>query len=183
MQIAILNGEPDPSSAFQMYLNDFAQRLSSASHAVSTLDLRKLNLKGCSGCWGCWVKTPGECVKRDDSATVCRAAINSDLLLLASPLTMGFTTALLKRAADQMIPLVHPYSVVDGGEIHHRARYAKYPKLGLLLGAGGDSDAEDREITTEMWRRMARDLKSQLVFAAVADRTAQEVADEFVRVA
>jgi len=30
---------------------------------------------------------------------------------------------------------------------------------------------------------MARDLKSQLVFAAVADRTAQEVADEFVRVA
>jgi hypothetical protein len=82
-----------------------------------------------------------------------------------------------------MIPLVHPYFVVDGGEIHHRARYAKYPKLGLLLGAGGDSDAEDREITTEMWRRMARNLKSQLVFAAVADRTAQEVADEFVRVA
>jgi hypothetical protein len=53
----------------------------------------------------------------------------------------------------------------------------------LLLGAGGDSDAEDREITTEMWRRMARNLKSQLVFAAVSDRTAQEVADEFARVA
>jgi multimeric flavodoxin WrbA len=129
------------------------------------------------------VKTPGECVKRDDSATICRAVINADLLLLASPLTMGFTTALLKRAADQMIPLIHPYFVVEGGEIHHRARYAKYPRLGLLLGAGGDSDAEDREITTEMWRRMARDLKSQIVFAAVSDRSAQEVADEFARVA
>jgi len=183
MRIAILNGEPDPSSAFQMYLHDFARRLASAGHAVSTLDLRKLNLKGCSGCWGCWVKTPGECVKRDDSATICRSAINSDLLLLASPLTMGFTTALLKRAADQMIPLVHPYFVVDGGEIHHRARYAKYPKLGLLLGAGGDSDAEDREITTEMWRRMARNLKSRMVFTAETNRSAEEVADEIALVA
>jgi hypothetical protein len=34
-----------------------------------------------------------------------------------------------------------------------------------------------------MWRRMARDLKSQIVFAAVSDRSAQEVADEFARVA
>jgi multimeric flavodoxin WrbA len=183
MQITILNGDPDPSTAFDVYVHDLAQRLSSAGHAVSTLDLRELDLKGCSGCWGCWVKTPGECVKRDDSATVCRAAINADLLLLASPLTMGFTTALLKRAADQLIPLIHPYFVVEGGEFHHRARYARYPKLGLLMGAGGDSDAEDCEITTEMWRRMARDLKSQLVFAAVSDRSAQEVANEFARFA
>ena len=183
MRITILNGDPDASSAFHVYLHDFAQRLASSGHAVATLELRDLNLKGCSGCWGCWVKTPGECVKRDDSAKVCRAAIAADLLLLASPLTMGFTTALLKRAADQMIPLIHPYFVVEDGEIHHRARYAKYPKLGLLMGAGGDSDSEDREITTEMWRQMARDLKSQLVFAALSDRSAQEVADEFARVA
>jgi hypothetical protein len=183
MHITILNGDPDPSSAFQMYVQDFAQRLSASGHAVTTLDLRELNLKGCSGCWGCWVKTPGVCVKRDDSATVCRAAINAELLVLASPLTMGFTTALLKRAADQLIPLIHPYFVVEGGEFHHRARYANYPKLGLLLGAGGDSDPEDYEITTEMWRRMARDLKSQFVFAAVSDRSAQEVANEFSGVA
>ena len=183
MRITILNGDPDPSSVFQMYVDDFAQRLASSGHTVNTLHLRELDLKGCSGCWGCWVKTPGECVKRDDSATVCRAAINTDLLLLASPLTMGFTTALLKRAADQMIPLIHPYFVVDDGEIHHRARYAKYPKLGLLLGAGGDSDNEDYAITTGMWRRMARDMKSQLVFAAVSDRSALEVADAFAHIA
>ena len=73
--------------------------------------------------------------------------LDADLLLLASPMTMGFTTALLKRAADQMIQLIHPYFVVEGGEIHHRARYAHYPVFALLLGAGPDSDAEDIEIT------------------------------------
>jgi multimeric flavodoxin WrbA len=183
MRITILNGDPDPVSAFQAYVQEVSRRLTASGHAVTKLDLVELDLKGCSGCWGCWVKTPGECVKRDDSAIVCRAAIEADLLVLASPLAMGFTTALLKRAADQLIPLIHPYFVVEGGETHHRARYAKYPKLGLLLGAGSDSDAEDYEITTEIWRRTARNLKSLLVFSLVSNRTAEEVADEFSLVA
>ncbi len=178
MKITILNGEPDPVSAFQNYLHALARQLTASGHAVTTLDLAALDLKGCIGCWGCWVKTPGECVKRDDSARVCQAAISADLLLLASPLVMGFTTALLKRATDQMIQLVHPYFVIEGGEAHHRARYAHYPKFGLLLGAGGGSDDEDIEITTAMWKRTARNMKSSLVFTAVASRSAEEVADE-----
>ena len=187
MRITILNGEPDPLSEFEKYLHRVAQRLAASDHAVTKIDLRELDLRGCSGCFGCWVKTPGECVKRDGSAQVCRAAIAADLLVLASPLIMGFTTALLKRAADQMIPLIHPYFVIEGGEAHHRARYASYPLLGLLLGAGEDSDAEDIEITTAMWRRTARNLRSRLVFTAVVDglsnRTAEEVADEIAAAA
>ncbi len=183
MRIVILNGEPDPASAFDTYLSTLTNRLAASGHTATKLDLAALDLKGCSGCFGCWVKTPGECVKRDDSATVCRAAINADLLLLASPMKMGFTTALLKRAADQMIPLIHPYFVVEGGEVHHRARYAHYPEFGLLLGADADTDAEDIEITTTMWSRMARNMKSRLAFTAVANRSAEEVADELARVA
>ena len=183
MRITILNGEPEPASEFHSYLSEVQNRLSASGHAVTTLDLRELDLKGCSGCFGCWVKTPGECAKRDDSAHICRAAINADLLLLASPMTMGFTTALLKRAADQMVPLIHPYFGIEGGEVHHLARYAHYPKLGLLLGAGNDSDAEDVEITTAMWARMARNIKTRMVFTAVTDRSAEEVADEIAAVA
>jgi multimeric flavodoxin WrbA len=178
MHITILNGEPDAASSFQQYLSGVARRLTSSGHAVTMLDLRELDLKGCSGCFSCWVKTPGECVKRDDSAQVCRAAIGSDLLLLASPLKMGFTSALLKRAADQMIPLIHPYFVVVGGEVHHRARYASYPLFGLLLGTESDTDTEDIEITRSMWKRMAHNMKSRLVFTAIADRSVEEVADE-----
>ena len=82
-----------------------------------------------------------------------------------------------------MVPLIHPYFVIEGGEAHHRARYAHYPKFGLLIGAGSDSDAEDIEITTAMWGRTARNMKSQLLFTAVANRTAEEVADEIALVA
>jgi multimeric flavodoxin WrbA len=183
MRITILNGEPEAESTFDLYLQDVTRKLAAQGHAVTMLDLRALDLKGCSGCLGCWVKTPGECQKRDESAVVRRAAIGAELLVLASPMTMGFTTALLKRAADQLIPLIHPYLVIEGGETHHRARYASYPAFGLLLGAEGDADAEDIEITTAMWARMARNLKSRLVVAAVASRSALEVAHEIAAAA
>jgi multimeric flavodoxin WrbA len=183
MRVTILNGEPDAFSAFQRYIQEITQQLTASGHQVTTLDLREFNLKGCSGCFGCWLKTPGECTKLDDSALVCQSAINTDLLVLASPLTMGFTSELLKRAAEQLIPLLHPYIVIEGGEAHHRARYEQYPLFGLLLGAGKDSDAEDIEITTSMWARMARNLKSSLVFTAVSDRPAKEVAHELTAVA
>jgi multimeric flavodoxin WrbA len=183
MRMTILNGEPDAASAFHAYLERLANRLIERGHAVTKLDLAALVLKGCTGCFNCWVKTPGECAKHDDSATICRAALDADLLLLASPMTMGFTTSLLKRAADQMVPLIHPYFVVEGGEIHHRARYAHYPVFALLLGAGTDSDAEDIAITRTMWGRMARNMKSRLAWSAIADRAAEEVADELALVA
>ncbi len=125
-----------PASPFQAYLERLTKRLVALGHAVTKLDLAALDLKGCTGCFNCWVKTPGECAKRDDSATVCRAVLDADLLLLASPMTMGFTTALLKRAADQMIPLIHPYFVVEGGEMHHRARYAHYPVFAIAARRG-----------------------------------------------
>ncbi|MGD0938387.1 MAG: NAD(P)H-dependent oxidoreductase [Terracidiphilus sp.] len=183
MRIAILNGEPDPASEFQTYLVEVARSLTAAGHAITTLNLRDLNLKGCSGCFGCWVKTPGECVRRDDSEHVCRTAIEADLVLFASPMKMGFTSALLKRATDQMIPLLHPYFVMEGGEVHHRARYARFPLFGLLLGSEPDTDAEDIEITTAMWNRLTRNLKTRLVFTAIAERPAQEVADELIAAA
>jgi multimeric flavodoxin WrbA len=183
MRITILNGEPDGHAPFDGYVNEYADRLRAAGHEVTALPLREMDIRGCSGCWGCWVKTPGECVKRDESAIVRRAFINADLVVFASPMIMGTTSALLKRTMDQMIPLIHPYIEIQGGEMHHKPRYAHYPELGLLLSVGDDTDAEDIAITERMWSRTARNVKSRLAFTAVADRTAGEVADELTAVA
>ena len=177
MRITILNGEPGPGSPFHGYVHRLAGCLRDSGHQVTLLELAALDLKGCSGCWSCWVKTPGRCAKEDDSARVCQAALEADLLLAASVVRMGFTSSLLKRAADQMIPLLHPHFLIQGGEVHHRPRYARYPAFGLLLGAGPDTDAEDLEITQAIWRRFARNFKFRPVFSAVADRSAREVAD------
>jgi hypothetical protein len=179
MRITILNAEPDATAPFDAYVRGVAERLTATGHDVTHVVARDLDLKGCTGCWGCWVKTPGECVRHDDSALIARTFINSELVVFASPVHMGFTSSLLKRVADQMIGLVHPYIMMEHGEMHHRPRYPRYPLLALLLAPDADTDAEDLAITEHLWARMARNMKSKLAFAAVADRSIEEVADEF----
>lgn len=183
MRVAILDGEPIAGTAFDLYVRDFARLLAAAGHCVDLISLRELRLKGCSGCFSCWLKTPGECAKRDDSATVCRAVMASELTVVASPIIMGFTSALLKRATDQMIPLIHPYFVVEQGEMHHRARYGKYPVFGLLTCASDDTDAEDIAITEQIWSRTALDLKSRLVFCKDTSGSPAEVINELTAIA
>ena len=183
MRIVIVNGEPDAASAFDGYVRDVGARLANSGHDVAELTLRDMDVRGCSGCFGCWLKTPGECVQHDDGAELCRAVINSDLVVFAAPMVMGYPSALVKRAAERLIPLLHPYIEIEGGEMHHRRRYERYPEVGLIVSAGEDTDAEDLAITRHLWERLARDFKSRLALFAVADRSSKEVADELVAAA
>ncbi len=175
MKISLLNGNPDAANTgFETYLRQLVAALES-DHQVTVLTLRDLDIAYCVGCWGCWVKTPGECVAQDASADVCRAVINSELTLFASPLRMGFVSALLKKTMDKMIPIIHPYIVVDQGEAHHRTRYARYPLLALLLEQGADADAEDVAITTDILSRTALNMKSRIAFSKLTSDPIAEV--------
>jgi multimeric flavodoxin WrbA len=176
MQITLLNGNPVASDPpLETYLADLVQAFAGLGHSVQRIDLRDLDIRYCVGCFGCWVKTPGECVTADDSHQVCRAAIQADWLLFASPVSMGFISAELKRMLDKLIPLVHPYMVIDRGEIHHRKRYSHYPLLGLLVARSADTDEEDLEIIETSFKRLAINFKSRLGFFLTTDNPVQEV--------
>jgi multimeric flavodoxin WrbA len=177
MKITILNGNPNSQNQdFETYLADLTHLLVANAHEVTSCTLRELHLHYCTGCFGCWVKIPGECVVADDSAQVRRSVINSDFTLLASPLRMGFPSALLKQTMDKLIPLIHPYAVVDHGEAHHLARYENYPRLGLLLQKETDTDDADIEIITSIFARTSLNLKSRLEFSMLTTQTVEQVA-------
>ncbi len=178
MKITILNGNPDAGNAvFDTYLERLSEALTTAGQQATTLTLQDMDIRYCTGCWGCWVKTPGECVARDDSADVCRAAISADFVLLASPVTMGFPSAVLKKTVEKLIPLVHPYGAVVQGEAHHKARYDRYPLLGLLLEKGPNTDRADVQIIADIFSRTALNFKSQLAFTELTSAPADEVAE------
>jgi len=180
MRFTLLNGEPDPEAPLNAHLDCLTAELHRRGHQAEILTLRQMNLRGCTGCFGCWLKTPGVCVKRDDSAILCRAALRSDLLLFATPMILGTTSALLLRAVEQMIPLLLPYIVIEGGEMHHSARYKHYPLCALLLGS---CDKEDQEITSAIWKRTTRNMKTKLVATLLAEHPIQEEADAILAVA
>jgi multimeric flavodoxin WrbA len=176
MKVVILNGNPKADgSAIEACVRDLCRILGAAGHATTVIALREKDIGQCRGCWGCWVKTPGECVIRDGMPDIYRAVINADWLLLASPLIMGFPSALMKRALDRLIPLLHPYGAVDFGEAHHRARYRRYPKMGLLLEPC-DSSPEELQATERIFGRTAINFKTRLYLRRLTTDPMEEVA-------
>ncbi|MBN2005597.1 MAG: flavodoxin family protein [Anaerolineae bacterium] len=177
MKITILNGNANVQNpGFDEYIARLAAALTARQHTVTTFTLRDLDIKHCVGCFGCWTKTPGLCVAKDASLDVCRAAINSDFMLWAAPLRMGFPDAMLKKIMDKSVPLVHPYIVIDQGEAHHLARYERYPRVGLLVEKESDTDAEDLHIVGDIFSRTSLNFKSRLDFALTTEQSVEEVA-------
>ena len=165
MKITILNGENRPDKTeLGDYLSEFASELSKLKNSTQIFTLSDMNLKFCTGCWSCWVKTPGVCSQKDDGEIIFKEVINSDWLIFASPIIAGFTSAELKKITDRLIVLIHPYIQIRNNECHHKKRYEKYPKIGLILELGKDTDEEDIQIITDIYKRLALNFHSELKF-------------------
>ena len=183
MKITILNGNPNADNVkFDDYLKELSELLETSKHAVTIFKLREIDISYCTGCWDCWVRTPGECIVKDGSHTICREYINSDFVLFASPVIMGFTTALLKKAHEKLLPLIHPYFEIVQDEVHHLSRYDKYPVMGLLLEKGKDTDEEDVKIISDIYRRDAINFKTSFCFTKLTSEPVEEAANEISRI-
>jgi multimeric flavodoxin WrbA len=174
MKITILNGSPQ-AGTLDTYLGQLAFALTAAGNTVTQIDLRDIPLRHCVGCWGCWVKTPGQCSSQDASLEIDRAVIQSDFTLWAAPLKMGFPSELLKMALDKHLPLIHPYMEVAYGEAHHLKRYARYPRVGLLLEKEPTTDALDLQIVRDIHCRTAINFKTRLEFTLTTETPVAEL--------
>ena len=97
---------------------------------------------------------------------------------MASPVTMGFTSSLLKRTHDRLLPTLMPYVTFIKGEMHHKKRYRRYPDFAVLLQEGTDTDAEDMQIIRRIYERDMLNFHSKLRFVHTIATPAEEVADE-----
>lgn len=180
MKILIMNGNPAAGS-LDNRLGELKALLAEEGHTLNELVLRDLKYGPCRGCFSCWVRNPGTCIFRDDGDVLCREVINADLVILASPLIMGYPSALAKNALDRIIPLIHPYLEGVDNEAHHMKRYDSYPALGLLLEKEEDTDEEDMAIVREIFRRASINLRSTMKFFAFTETPVQEVIHEINR--
>ncbi len=175
MQILLVNG--DASSGCDSIASAFQQDLPS-QHQVTAFTLRNMKLHGCRGCWTCWVKTPGTCVFRDGMDHIYPLIPSADLLVFLTPVQLGFPSSLTKTFQDRCIPMIHPYFSIIDGEFHHRRRYPKYPRIGLLLKGYESLAAPQRDILTEIYRRYCINLHTSLSFVLSADSSVNEVLHE-----
>lgn len=175
MRITIVNGNSlSQNTGFEDYMLNLVKELEH-EHQVDCIHLSSLQIEDCVGCFGCWQKTPGKCIHKDDMEQIYVTYMRSDLVLLASPLIMGFPSVLLKRFHDRLIPLIHPYMELFNGEARHKARYSRYPNMGLLLAKETDTDEDDINIVTSIYQRIAINFHSPFVYSTVIDDKTPEV--------
>lgn len=178
MKVLILNGQPQDNPEFEDYLKNLQNILSDKKIEAEQLQIRSMNIGSCLGCWDCWVKTPGLCRIKDDQDMVLEKAINSDLVIFASPMIMGFPSSILKKSMDRFIPLLHPYFSLIENESHHSKRYDKYPLLGFIVQEEPTGDEEDLEILKDIANRFAINFMSEIKVFETISKPVKILADE-----
>lgn len=176
MRITLLNGDPGPDpGAFDDFVARVVDGWQARGHDVTLFTLRNMNIRPCNGCFHCWWKTPGHCVIPDDTHRIWPVWLKSDIGVWASPLRVGFVSALLKHVVDRWIPLVHPYIELREGESNHAKRYETMPDFGGLLAPGAGDDAQDLSITRAWLDRCAWHAHASLRFCHTPQDDIEEV--------
>ena len=158
MKAVILNGARKNDKALASIHEIIVDELTGIGLEVTSYALHKHTIGHCVGCFGCWVKTPGICRFNDDARVIARQFIQSDLSILFSPVTFGGYSAELKKAVDRaLICLVSPFFMKIDGEVHHKPRYVRYPRL-MGVGVLPHADKESEKIFKTLVKRNAINL-------------------------
>jgi multimeric flavodoxin WrbA len=79
----------------------------------------------------------------DPARYIAKLAVDSDLLVLITPVLFGCYSPEVKKALERLIPNISPFFVKINGEVHHKSRYSGYAGLvciGILPGPDPESE-------------------------------------------
>lgn len=117
------------------------------------------SIKPCIGCFGCWIKTPGQCVIRDNYGDMGEALSKCDELALISRCIYGGFSPFVKNVLDRSISYIHPFFIIKNGEMHHRVRYNKRFRMSAYFYGSALSE-QDKTIAQSLVKANAINLHS-----------------------
>ena len=144
-KIALLDGRQAGDEDLAPASEVLSDLLGQAAAEVHTFPLRELKLTHCIGCFGCWLETPGMCRFRDAGPGIAQAIMESDVVILLTPVSFGSYAPQLKVMVDRFLPTLLPYFGLYHGEVHHRPRYARYPRW-VGIGVQRAPDPEEARL-------------------------------------
>ncbi len=164
MKITVFNGSPrGAKSNTHLMTEAFLTGAAKAGADVENIFLIKKKIKFCHGCFDCWTKTPGQCIYHDDMDEMLEKFIQSDVVVIATPVYVDNVSGLMKTFMDRLIPLVDPHFEKDEkGETRHAKRYEKYPKLAVISNCGFP-ERSHFQVLELLVRRIARNMHSEVV--------------------
>lgn len=128
---------------------------------------RQGEIKKCMGCFGCWVKTPGQCVIKDDYQNMGELLAQTEELILISKCSFGGFSSFVKNVMDRSISYILPFFEIRNGEMHHKSRYSNKLKIKAVF-YGEDIKEDEKETARELVKANAINLNGivqEVVFA------------------
>ncbi len=169
MKATILNGSNKDDKLIAYTHSVIVDELTSSGWGVESFILHEMKIAYCVGCFECWVKTPGECRFNDGGREIAKQFIQSDLVIVLTPITFGGYSSELKKALDRIICVISPFFMKVNGEVHHKKRYDKYPRL-LGVGVMPREDKQSEQIFTTLVKRNSINMHSPAQKAAIMMR-------------
>lgn len=104
------------------------------------VDASDMNISHCLGCNYCWLKTPGECVVKDDYEVLLKRISKANQVWLLSDTKFGFVTYQTKNIVDRVMPLVTMNLHIVGKQMRHIVRYKNNPNWGVIYSGEGNQE-------------------------------------------
>lgn len=100
-KVLILSGSPRDGGNSDILCDQFMRGAKEKGNAVEKIRVAEKKVSPCRGCYGC--KKTGVCVIKDDMASILQKIIDSDVIVLASPVYFYSVCAQLKSVIDRTV--------------------------------------------------------------------------------
>lgn len=137
-KILILSGSPRKGGNSDLLCDEFMRGAIDAGNKVEKIRIAEKKIGYCSACYYCQ-ESGGVCAKKDDMAEILQKMIDSDVIVLASPVYFYSIDAQLKTVIDR--------TVARWTEVKNKELY--------YIVTSADEEKESQERTLECFRGYA----------------------------
>lgn len=124
MNILVLQGSPRLNGNTAQMAEAFSRGAESAGHVVEVVNVFEKNIGDCRACEYCHTKGNGQCIQDDGMREIYGYLMNSDMLVLASPIYYHGFSGQLKCVIDRFYACAYP------------AKPPKLNKAAIMLSSG-----------------------------------------------
>lgn len=146
-----------------LMVNAFLEGAQKAGAVTEQLFLVKKKINRCRACLQCWVKTPGKCSQKDDMGPMLDTFLESDIVIIASPVYVENVTGLTKDFLDRLIPLTDPrFEIGADGFSRHLKRHENTPGI-IAMSNSGFIEQDAFGVLRLMFPRVARSMNTEFI--------------------
>ncbi len=173
MKTLILDGSHLNDDTSRRVLTSLQANLEIPGWETQSVTLRDKKIGVCAGDFYCWMRSPGLCNTDDDNRIIAEQVIQSDLVILLTPVTFGGFSSQLKRIMDHLIQNISPFFTTINGEIHHQKRYERYPNI-LVIGWMDEPDTKAESVFRHLVHRMSINMNAATTVCGLVTGTQPE---------